>query len=228
MPWWTDEKRWRVMFYLACALFLIGVMTVTYRPWLWDYCGAESPGPCARDWLFMISGWGTVFGGALAAYLVYQTIMPLKHQLDEVRRQTRFMVGDENPILELLKNAEGAQSGRFRVVNWNRNAFVICEIAWFADTRFAASDHIDFAGNVTIGVQNGVLERRQDIPGWEDRNASPPPSIIGEYAIIGNFGRLPDDLKNAKATLTITGYVSARDRRKVTISATAPVAELYL
>lgn len=183
-----------------------------WQPWI---CVSET---CTlQGWLSALSGW-------IAAAVAAATITPLWQQLREARRQTSFIVGDDPPTLEITQRGWG-QGGKFRIVNWNRRPFYVCEIRWSAGVPIIELEDLH-VGDVhfTSIDPGGHLKRRLVIDGWEDRSR-PPPSSSGE------FGYIVDDQadiylrQSGTAKLEVIGYLSGELRQDVILRADAPITE---
>lgn len=225
----STERRWRWSFYFFCLVYVVAFYASHWNAMSFDYCGGEATGPCLRDWLFMLSGWGTVVGGGLAAYFVYQTIVKMNEQLKEARRQTSFIVGDEDPELELRAN-DLLDGGNFEIVNWNRRPFFVVAANWQCSRPVGTMGSLEVEHpekrEIELG-ERGTLTRRLFIPGWKDRNA-PPPEIRGRYyLVLMDDADLTDrEIALTPATLEIIGYLSGNIRTAVKLTATRPLSQV--
>jgi hypothetical protein len=209
---------------LAIAIFLL-LISPPFVSETWCVAG-EPPLACFREWASVPIGILTVVGGFAAAYFVYRTIVKMNEQLLESKRQTAFVVGDEEPSLELRQNSV-LQGGNFEIVNWNRRPFYVMSARWKCSVGVSTNQQLEIEspGKITVDLDNnGIVQRRLDVPGWKDRSG-PPNELRGMY-----FVTAQDDLDAEPQrgvvipiTLEIMGYLSGEQRKPIRLTATRPL-----
>ncbi|MER8977912.1 hypothetical protein [Mesorhizobium sp. M0870] len=152
------------------AFAAIAVATfVAHRLWP-SFCPAapnETMIACAREWIGALSGW---FAFAAAA----ASIPYLIRQWQEARKQTRFIIGDDDPTLDVVEHLQEENRLVVRIVNWNRRAVFVTGISASTKTR---PEHMDGdIGIWQVETIDGVSEGGEfpiQINGWEHRGGRP-------------------------------------------------------
>lgn len=129
-----------------------------------------------QDWLSATAGWVGLAVAAVGAYFVY-------HQLKEQRKQTAFVLGDGEAVLQMHVFAMENQRSVLRLINWNRRDISIIRVRifckdvdipkpvalrWyepnFKDHKEIQSCELDASGN---------LDMIPAAEGWIDRQGKP-------------------------------------------------------
>ena len=217
----------RIVGYSAIAVvtMIIGMATL----WPFEharYCGAdETTGQCAREWLGVIIGAATVFGGVIAAWVVFKTIGPLQEQLAEMRRQTSFMLGNESPVVEFRPITTGR--AQLRLVNWNARAFT------WRQVRFWPNFEAGGAVIVTLGEHShqidtdGIIHPCIVLEGWENRSGRPP--VVSLELAIGSDAQvqLTAAMRDTPVTVVVVGELSGEARGQRRLSASETMDSLF-
>lgn len=179
---------------------------------------------CFRQWVSALSGW---VGGLVA----FVALWPIYLQLREMKRQTNFTVGDDLPTVEIWTNNNSAVY-RFRVVNWNRRAFLIYEVRWIKAPKFEAeqslrvdretADREGVTERVCEVDNRGVLAAWAVVEGWEDRGRPPDAKRFWRLATKDPTTVVFADGTNMAAEVEIVGELAGETRRRIRIRAKAP------
>lgn len=209
---------------LAVAIFLL-LISPPFVSETWCVAG-EPPLGCFREWASVPIGILTVVGGFVAAYFVYRTIVKMNEQLLESKRQTAFVVGDEHPSLELRQNSS-LEGGNFEIVNWNRRPFYIMSARWKCAVGISTNQQLEIEspGKIIVDLDdNGIVQKRLDIPGWKDRSG-PPNELRGMYFVTAQDDRDAEPPRGVAIpiTLEIMGYLSGEQRTPIRLTATRPL-----
>ncbi|MER9495863.1 hypothetical protein NKI86_29160 [Mesorhizobium sp. M0320] len=152
------------------AFAAVGVATfVGHRVWP-TFCPSaadETTMVCAREWIGALSGWAAF--AAAAASVPY-----LIRQWQEARKQTSFIIGDDDPTLDVVEHLEEEDRLVVRIVNWNRRAVFVTGIS--ASTKAQPEPMDSDIGIWRIQTTDGVAEKGGfpiQIDGWEHRGERP-------------------------------------------------------
>ncbi len=137
----------------------------------------KSGDPCVQQWVGALSGW-------IAAAIAIPTLLTLKNQLKEQRRQTEFLVGDSLPTAvatDLTANHLSALN--LHITNWNRRRFVIdrieCDDGFQIVLQEAMSDGKRDLLTAFMDQEEGQsIEPRIHLGGWEDRSKPPSSGVL--------------------------------------------------
>jgi hypothetical protein len=202
------------------------VFAVVFEIWKWpaNFCPAgtvEAPAVCLREWLIVIAGWLTFFGGVVAALFVYKTIKPMRQQLSEARRQTSFIVGDNRPFIEIWTHKK-REVYRFRIVNWNRRILLISKVEWICAAEYESLP-------VMIAVDDkGVHQEREmepdgslvtwiDMDGFINRSGAPPVMLFHQKASLSTWLNLPQE--HPPAQIRVSGFLLGETREPIVLEA---------
>jgi hypothetical protein len=179
---------------------------------------------CLREWISASSGW---VAGAVALIALGPVIL----QLRELKRQTVFAIGDERPEIEIWTNNNHSVY-RFRIVNWNRRAFLIQKVKWTSEVDFQAMPELlvgkelvgggaQFESRIPID-ENGRLAQWVAIEGWENRGL--PPNVKRFWQIARTD---PQQLNlppgpGARAKIEVFGVLGGGGNKPVAITAVVP------
>lgn len=186
-----DDLGWRppVIF----ALFAVAAV-IAYALWpSWqNYCPAkEELAECSRQWIGALSGW-------IAAAAAILAIGPLLGQLREQRRQTRFVLGDAEPTVDIERRAP--LSLRVRIVNWNRRMLDIRAVKFRTPAGDISARNV-LRRTETMGYQPYMANFfGLKVHGWEDRAERPP---FNELAI--ELEDVTEVMFNGPLTVLISG-----------------------
>ncbi|RWN22732.1 MAG: hypothetical protein EOR94_03490 [Mesorhizobium sp.] len=103
-------------------------LAITSQTWLIASFEYNLTWDRGRDWVGALSGWAAFV--AAAASLPY-----LIGQWREAKKQTRFVIGDEDPILDVIEHLKDKNTLVIRIVNWNRRAIFVKDIAVAPKTK---------------------------------------------------------------------------------------------
>lgn len=154
---------------LIAAGFVAGVLLMTivdHQPWLLASLKHNFAWDNVREWTGALSGWAAVAAAGISLpYLI--------GQWKEARRQTRFVVGDEEPTLDVIEHLEEEDRLVVRIVNWNRRAVFVWDIV--SSTYFKPADMSEYTYVDRVKTQDGETstEFPIQINGWEDRSKGP-------------------------------------------------------
>lgn len=153
-----------IAFGMAGAILLV-LATETF--WMFHrngFCSlADQNGAvCLREWLASLSGWAAAIAAVVA-------IGPLIYQLREQRRQTRFLIGDAEPTVDVERKAP--LSIRVRIVNWNRRSLIVHPGRYSVGGKALSIQSIRRENENQRSTDTGHFNFT--ILGWEDRAARP-------------------------------------------------------
>ncbi|RWD71635.1 hypothetical protein [Mesorhizobium sp.] len=156
---------------LACLVIGIGIgiaatLIVTSQAWVVASLKYNLTWEGGREWVGALSGWAAFV--AAAASLPY-----LIGQWHEAKKQTRFAIGDEDPTLDVIEHLKDKNTLVIRIVNWNRRAIFVKDIAAVSKTK--PENMTDQAVIWDAENEDGDIDTKLPIPikGWEDRAARP-------------------------------------------------------
>ncbi|MBP2548030.1 hypothetical protein J2858_000923 [Neorhizobium galegae] len=186
-------------------------------------CSTEEKN-CLRDWISASSGW-------VAGVVTLIALGPVILQLRELKRQTMFSIGDERPEIEIWTNNNYGVY-RFRIVNWNRRAFIIQKVKWTSEVDFQAMPEL-LVGKEIVGGdaqaeshipidQDGRLAQWVAIDGWENRGL--PPNVKRFWQIARTDPQqlnLPPG-SNTRAKIEVSGVLGGGHNKPVAITAEVP------
>ncbi|MBP1850540.1 hypothetical protein J2Z17_001977 [Rhizobium halophytocola] len=171
----------------------------------------------------------SALGGWAAVTTALLTLVPVFLQLREMKRQTAFIVGDELPSVEILTNNDHAVY-RFRIVNWNRRAFLINQIRWTNGPQIDLEPRLrtdkvtdeELKPDKHYEIQvDGRIEGWVPLEGWENRSRRPDAKFFWRYAM-----QDPDmtfsPASELPVMLEVTGTLAGDVQRSVVLRAEAP------
>ncbi|ULJ73617.1 hypothetical protein [Rhizobium gallicum] len=155
---------------------------------------------CLATWVGALSGWAALGGGLL-------TVVVMRGQLAEQKRQTDFQLGDAPATVDILPHRKDDALVVVRVVNWNRRTLLVHELEMESDVGDFGVFKIKSGDGVEVR-NNGIdtcFSPPLVIEGWENRQSTPR-SIRISLAAVGDDARLVKDWRttiklNAKVTL---------------------------
>jgi len=113
---------------IAFAIGVAVTLAVTCQTWLIESLKYNLTWDRGREWVGALSGWAA-FAAAIASlpYLI--------GQWREAKKQTRFVIGDEDPTLDVVEHLREKDRLVIRIVNWNRRAVFVKDIAVATETK---------------------------------------------------------------------------------------------
>ena len=211
-------------FSVGMAIGLLLGVAVVIGIWLTDLpqsCPAQEDFvTCVREWLGIVAGGATAVVGLFAALAVYLTIPPMRQQLEQLKRQTTYIVGDELPSLEIWPNRSG-QFYRFRIINWNRRVFLITKVEWDCPSNYPAGRSlygVSRGGEVralSFIWRDGRVEPGIPVENYLNRSDQPPELWCHQPAEEG----VAQPEYHSKATLRVTGYLVGNRHEQITLEA---------
>lgn len=133
--------------------------------------------PCVQQWVGALSGW-------IAAAIAIPTLLTLKNQLKEQRRQTEFLIGESIPTAVATDlTAKDMFVLNLHITNWNRRFFAIDRIECDNGFQIALEE-------VTVDGTRDTLRKFMDqeegqslepeiaLRGWEDRGKPPSSGVL--------------------------------------------------
>jgi hypothetical protein len=182
-----------------------------------DLPGHETAAKCARDWISALSGWAAFAAGAGAAYVAYKTIGPMRGQLQEMKRQTDFAVGDADPEFVILRNKK-LNNLYMRVTNYNRRNIVIESFGLVGEDDIAISGAVE---NIEDGPSR-VIFPPYTMEGWRARDREAPTRRFSfRLVTTSGAGVSPNDLMYLEMSVAISYRVVGQDHIPKTAISTA-------
>ncbi|WP_155256412.1 hypothetical protein [Mesorhizobium loti] len=151
---------------IGVAIGVAVTLAITSQTWLIASLEYNLTWDRGRDWVGALSGWAAFV--AAAASLPY-----LIGQWREAKKQTRFVIGDEDPTLDVIEHLKDKNTLVIRIVNWNRRTIFVKDIAVASKTK--PSNMTDQAVVWDAKNEDGDVDAKLpiQIKGWEDRAARP-------------------------------------------------------
>lgn len=154
---------------IGAICFAVGIfvtLSITSQSWLVASLRHNFTWNNSREWFGALSGWA-----AFAAAVV--SIKYLIGQWQEARKQTRFVIGDDDPTLDVIEHLQEKKRLVIRIVNWNRRAIFIKDIV--TSTRTTPADMNQASAIIEARNVDGEIDQGFPIQinGWEDRSARP-------------------------------------------------------
>lgn len=151
---------------IGCVATWLVLTIFTERAAIW----ALVPVACGQDctiqgWMSASSGWAAVIVAGIGFFFI-------QRQIDEQRRQTDFIIGNENPTLDSVQHLKDPEEIVLRVVNWNRRGILIHDVDFLERDWFTGIMEVKIDGAV---VENPALPLF--VRGWEDRNNAGPLAV---------------------------------------------------
>jgi hypothetical protein len=162
----SDRKF--VVIGVGMTLIWLFAMTMMLMPSLIKTWPEASSLFCSGDnctiqgWLSALSGW-FAFGAALHTFKYF------RNQISEQKRQTDFIIGNDDPTLDSIQHLEDSEEVILRIVNWNRRGVLI------HDMDFLGRDLVTGIMKVKINGRKDIMARMPIfLRGWEKRNSEGP------------------------------------------------------
>ncbi|MBD9372791.1 hypothetical protein IB238_09180 [Rhizobium sp. ARZ01] len=158
------DKRFCVPVLTALALAMF-ILVMRFLPELaswssWDLCADEDCN--VQSWLGALSGWAATVAAAV-------TVIFLRNQIVEQRKQTEFVLGDAPPTMDITPDLDDPSEMVVRLVNWNRRTLFVRAISLNVGNAMGIMEiKVD-------GTELGLGDMRWPYPlrGWEDRSNGP-------------------------------------------------------
>ncbi|MBE1208133.1 hypothetical protein [Aminobacter carboxidus] len=168
MGGWEKHGNWAVPAFLTLVGLLLLYGYLNYHLDYDDVCHAgEGSLSCFREWASTIVGTlAVLFGGATLIYLYRQN--------EEQKKQTSFVLGDDDPSLDVIEHLKEKDTLVIRIVNWNRRAVFVREIV--VSTKSKPANMEDQVAFFSAENEKGEIESNSlplQIKGWEDRQQRP-------------------------------------------------------
>lgn len=181
-------------------------------------CGQED---CTlQKWLAALSGYFALGAAVVAIWLTWG-------QLNELRRQTAFTLGDAKPTIALANPSQRNAAIVFQLLNWNRRPLALYEVRIRPrnerrppcpqPTAIVYADHkITPPGWAKVRLkENGELERGKGMLGWIDRQQPPPGWWIELHFQEKAFDDFPIDNTNVYIIDFVFAQESSKGRREL-------------
>lgn len=204
-----------VVLAVAIAAFALGVWLDAAQPRL---CGPPQES-CVREWFGALSGWFAGIAALITGWI-------LLGQLRLMRRQTDFTLGLSDPTMIAVRPDSMLENVQLRIVNWNRSEIEITRLQLIRapyPMGMGLGEALLDGETIELEVEPYMM-RRIRVPGWTNRNDSPPSVTISLWTI-HEMDDDPDAAEGGLIEVTFAADVSLLEERhrRVRLYATAAI-----